>query len=97
MLDISREGGHPPTAPKAGHHQWTEATNGIPKPRIQDHREAQISNLVDRFYAKVRLDPNHFQRWLSLFAETATEVFLRRSRKVITNRPPAYRRPSSVK
>jgi hemoglobin len=85
--------------------------------------EAQISNLVDRFYAKVRLDPDigpifnaivddwphhlatlkdfwssvllttgrykgkpllthlqlpldheHFDRWLTLFAETATEV-----------------------
>jgi hemoglobin len=93
----------------------------IPEPQIT---EAQISNLVDRFYAKVRLDPDigpifnaivgdwphhldtlkdfwstvllttgrykgdpmmthlqlpldpdHFERWLSLFAETATEVF----------------------
>jgi hemoglobin len=86
--------------------------------------EAEISNLVDTFYAKVRLDtdigpifnaivgdwphhlatlkdfwstvllttgrykgdpmmthlqlpldPDHFERWLALFAETATEVF----------------------
>ena len=36
--------------------------------------EAEISTHVDRFYAKVRLDPDHFERWLTLFAETATEV-----------------------
>lgn len=104
--------------------------------------EQEISTLVDRFYAKVRLDseigpifnaivgdwphhlallkdfwstvllttrrykgdpmmrhlqlpldPNHFERWLSLFAETANEVFtpaiaanvIERSERIATN------------